>query len=911
MLRWNIPLCKLFFSINYSMKPIKFPFTSADKESYAPSGDQWPARTWLKKKERSVERMDTGHKILREAKIALKRAQAYSRMTGGPERDQAFIRFILTALFSIHIHRYQDTPSVTAEIFILVYSYLLYSSIMLVSTYIQPGKSTLRRMSGLTLDTAIVCYGMYLTGLPGSPLVLVLYWNMFGYSFRYGKNYLFFGMALCLVCFGATIWYSPFWNSVWELGVGLLLGMLAIPAMFVGVMIGKVTKAMEKSEIANRAKSRFVANMSHEMRTPLNGILGTVELFAGTRMDPEQQEYVKTVRASAAALLSLVNDVLDFSKIEEGKVSIQPEDMDLHAFIKTTASIMARQVKAKGLTFRVMVSSSVPFLVHGDLSRIRQVLTNLLSNAAKFTERGEVALRVLKEAEDEDTVTVRFEVADTGIGMTKEARGLIFERFTQADDSITRRFGGTGLGTTISKELVELMGGDIGVESELGKGSLFWFTTKFGKQPESAAAASMRMPISRTRVLLVSSDDSVAETINGFLLSWGVGHIRRVYNTGQAYDYASRVIRDRSTCHVAIVVKNELNEDPFRFSTTLRQMDALHKMRLVLVGDGCSGEYGEDASKHGYRAMVESPESVRDVLCALHYVLPYEEGWHPALPVMVGHGSAGPRRLKILVAEDNPTNQMVIAKLLERAGHEVRLVENGQMALDVLRTETMDIALLDLNMPVMGGLDAARKYLAETGNKPPIPLVALTADATLDSRKACEAAGIKSYITKPFETRKVLNMLNLLTMQNVAPNASTMAGTDFAEHAGKEARPGLDETMLEEIEAMGPTKDFVKNLVWIFIRDSEKRIREMESASEAKNVRVFCDAAHALKGMAGSIGALTAMDICEKLQRMQGNETKEVRQTVVVELKEEIGRVRKALIRRISRTDPAFGEGTV
>ena len=187
-------------------------------------------------------------------KIALKRARNTARKTGGPERDQALIRFLLTVLFCIHIRRYHDSPTVTHEILILVYSYLVYSSIMLVSTFIQAGKSTLRRTSGLTLDTAIVCYGMYITGLPGSPLVLVLYWNMFGYSFRYGRNYLFLGMALSLVCFGATIWFSPFWNSIWELGVGLLIGMLAIPAMFVGVMISKVTKAMEKAEEANRAK---------------------------------------------------------------------------------------------------------------------------------------------------------------------------------------------------------------------------------------------------------------------------------------------------------------------------------------------------------------------------------------------------------------------------------------------------------------------------------------------------------------------------------------------------------------------------------------------------------------------------------------------------------------------------------
>lgn len=851
--------------------------------------------------------MKKGTEARQGAGTALGRAYRFQCETSGPERDQAVIRFVLNVIFLTYFLCHLATPGHAS---LIAGTYMFYSTMMLLSTFIQPGKSTLRRASGFFLDTVIISYVMAMAGRVSAPLIIVLYWNMFGYSFRYGTNYLLSGMALCGFAFGAVIHYNPYWQENLELAYGLLAGLVLMPAVFVGIMTRKITVEMERADIANRAKSIFVANMSHEMRTPLNGILGTLELLLGTPVDPEQKEYLQTVKSSADILLSLVNDVLDISKIEDGKVTIHPEEMDLHAFIKTISSTMARQVKEKGLSFRVVVSSSVPFFLNGDLTRIRQVITNLLSNATKFTETGEVCLRVRHEAEDEDTVTVRFEVADTGIGMTEEAKARIFDRFTQADDSITRKYGGTGLGTTIAKELVELMGGQIGVQSELGKGSTFWFTVPLAKQPERAADEALAVPVSRTRVVLIAADNTIAETINGFLLSRGIRNIRRVFNTGQAYDYISRVVRDRSTCHIGIVVREGLNEDPFRFADSIRKMDALQNMRLMLVGEQCSGEYQEEASKHGFRATVESPDSVRALVCAMHYVLPYEDVWHIASAASAGLAGQTPRRLKILVAEDNPTNQMVAQRLLERAGYEVKVVADGKAALEELRTNVFDVALLDLNMPVMGGLEAARKYLAETTDKPAVPLVALSADATMESRAACKAAGIRDYLIKPFETKKLLAVIQGLSCMDAAPKNAEQSRLPSSDSAEKDFSAAIDEATLEELEALGPTKDFVKNLIWIFLRDSEKLIREMEMSAKRRDVGSLCNAAHSLKGISGSIGALAAMDISEKLQHMQGQETMAERLALLEDLKEEIARVRKALIRRINVADQKFGDGS-
>lgn len=752
----------------------------------------------------------------------------------------------------------------------------------------------------------IPCYGMYIAGQHGAFLINVLWWTILGYSFRFGRSYLYYGMFLIIAGFGSVIHYTPFWASMPGLSYGILIGLVFIPWMFVGYMLRRLTNEMARAEEASRAKSRFVANMSHEMRTPLNGIMGTVELISGTAMSSEQQEYVKTVKTSANALLSLVNDVLDISKIEEGMVTICSEEMDLHALIKDASSITERQIKAKGVAYRVVVSPSIPFLVFGDSHRIRQVLINLLSNATKFTEHGEICLRMLNAGEKGMKITVRFEVSDTGIGMTDEQRSKIFDRFVQADESTTRKYGGTGLGTTISKEIVSLMGGTIGVDSKEGEGSTFWFEIPLEMQDREKTLAEIREEIPKTDILLISSDNETAGTVIGSAVSWGLKHIERVSNEEHAFDRIARVVCDKNSRHVVIVDSNGSSEDPRNFASRFADSGFLDKVKMVFIGERRQFAGEEGLSKSGYSASIEAPVSAQELLHALHFVLPFGET--SALAAASLSDAKTRRPMRILVADDNEINQMVIQRILERVGHVVYVVDNGKKALEALRNDRFDAAFLDLHMPVMGGIETAKRFLADAKNRKTPNLVALTADATVAAKTMCKEAGMSHYLPKPFEITTLLAILKDISSNQtdfaVVENLDEKETLDDKENT-EGGIPLLDEQSIQQIESLGPTSEFAKNIVARFVDTSEQKIRVLENAFNTGDVASYCDTAHALRGAAGMMGALSVMDICSRMEVLRRNEDESQRRELLDNVRHEIAQTRKALIRRMNKTEAA------
>lgn len=809
------------------------------------------------------------------------------------EMQQARIRLFICACLTPYFlwYRFGNHGHISTEIFVLLVLFYAYSFFVVASLHFDFLGTRLRRDVNFLIDTVFICYTMIAGDRVTAPLVLTLYWQTIGYTMRYGERYMKYGIVISGFGFLLVINTAPYWIANWELGYGLLFGTTVIPAFLLGNMVKKIRGAQQKAEVANASKSRFLSSMSHELRTPLSGILGAADLFTGTEVSDEQKGFLSIIHASATHLLSLVDDVLDISKIEDGKVSISPEKMDLHDFVKNAVTIVSQQAIRKGLAFRVAMSPSIPYSVKGDAMRLRQILANLLSNAIKFTSTGEIAVRVMLESEDATHICVRFEVSDTGIGIAQEQQGTIFDRFVQADNPIVRKYGGTGLGTAISKELVGLMGGKIGLRSSPGMGSTFWFCVPLEKVPINIECEVMGNTYSYLRAIVVSGNNQSTGIIFRYLSNLGITRIEHARDTAQARILIKRVSNPRGVHHFVIVVKESLGDDSMRFSDQLSAENLRRKVRMVLVGDHSL----EDASRHGYRSLVESLDSFDEFRHAIHFVKP-GEGYKEEIV----KEAAKNHPLHILVAEDNEVNQIVIQKLLERAGHRVRIVSNGKMALGAMIAERFDVALLDLNMPVMSGIDTAIHYLAR-GVENPTPMIALTADAMLETRRKCEEAGMRGYLTKPFEIRKVFD-----TLRSVVPVPPDTPKTQAETNKDITDEPDvIADSVIKELEKMGSSKNFIQNLVWVFVRDSEKHTRAMEDSLAAGDIESFSHSAHALKGMAGSMGVLKVMDLAEEAQNLNGDGFLEKSEYLLAEIKKETLRVRKSLMRQYSISEPA------
>jgi len=593
-------------------------------------------------------------------------------------------------------------------------------------------------------------------GERGAFVLFVYLFITFGNGFRFGRLYLHACQLMGILGFSLVLWLSPFWSKHPEIGFAFLISLIVLP-FYVGFLAERIKKEKKRADEANQAKGRFLANVSHEMRTPLNGVIAMSDVLRETDLNESQREIVNTLGTSAYLLLAQIEDVLDMAKIEAGRVQIERQPFDLGKLLTSTVKVVLPQARYKDLAVNTEISSEAMRWFSGDSHHLRQVLLNLLANAIKFTERGNVSLRVIVLSSSIAEARVRFEVKDTGIGIAEEKQKAIFEPFTQADDSITRVYGGTGLGTAIARQLVGLMGGQIGVVSAVGAGSTFWF----------------EVPLPYSEPIGIDLTAEIADTA--------------------------------------------------RLSSTVAALAAQQPTKVTKL-----------------------------------------------------------RGARILIAEDNATNQRVTQLILESGGHRVTIVDNGEAALDALEQGSFDMALFDLSMPVVSGLEALKLYQYTTTK--PIPILILSANVTTDVIADCQRAGCAEFIPKPIRATVLLEAIE----RHLAERADAFTPLFLPDRL--DDRPALtvvdtpvvDYRVLDDLGRLSADPTFVDRLLRGFKSDAERLVKAIGDALAARRYEDAKDAAHALKGGAGSVGATQLVHLAAKLEKL-GHSTLRVKAAALIE----------------------------
>lgn len=623
--------------------------------------------------------------------------------------------------------------------------------------------------------------------------------------------------------------------------------------------ITDLIEAKQNAEASAKAKADFLANMSHEIRTPLNAVIGMTNLLMDTRLDATQVDFVETIRTSGEDLLTIINDILDFSKIEAGKLDIESTPFDLGDCIESALQLLAPRASEKGLEMLYLIDQNVPATVVSDPTRLRQIIVNLLGNALKFTERGEIFLSVDAKPLTDDDYEIHVSVADTGIGISEEARGRIFQSFSQADTSTTRKFGGTGLGLSISKRLAENMGGTMWYESEIGKGSIFHFTIK-ARLAENIhkQVISDGLSISQGKtVLVVDDNDRNRLILEKQLQSWQMNCI-----PASSGFQALEILRRINTIDAAIIDMQMPEMDGLMLAKSIREIAAFKKLPLVLLSS-----LGRQESKKEDRSLFSAqlskpvrPSFLFETLLSLFANRPIVVRENQQLSSDIDQQMGVKHPLRILLADDNVVNQKVAIRMLERIGYRADLAGNGLEVLQAVERQTYDLILMDVQMPEMDGLEASRQIHKRIPKERLPRIIAMTAHALQGDRERFLAEGMDDYLSKPVQLNELVRALQGSKPLPVDAKGQKMDEQTANKHINWDTLDSYYRVMGDDTDA------FLIELIQTYLPNAQKLIDDMKQSLESRDLNTFHRSAHTLKSSSASLGATLLSDLARVLE---------------------------------------------